>query len=252
MSIGLAHFKSMLPARLKQAARRAFLRLAALTNAGHRVSCPCCDHEFRKFARFHGKNDQCPDCGSLMRHRSIMLYLRDELQLGRRGGDILQIAPGALQRWLETLPSVRLVTLDRDSPRAELRGDVTHLPLGDATYDMVICLHVLEHVPDDRRAMRELFRVLTPGGRAVIQVPPDPVATTVEDPSVTSPAERERLFDQYDHVRLCGPDYGDRLEEAGFAVECIDPVAGLDTGTRLRHGLRTGEPFYLCEKGASG
>ena len=177
-----------------------------------------------------------------------MLYMRDRMEVGSRDLEVLQVAPGGLQAWFATLPSLRLVTLDRESPRASVHADITRLPFEDSTFDLVVCLHVLEHVPDDRLAISEFFRVLRPGGRAVIQVPPDPVPATVEDPTVTSPAERQRRFDQYDHVRLCGPDYGDRIAAAGFETTAVDPVEALDEATRARHCLRVGEPFYLCEK----
>jgi SAM-dependent methyltransferase len=251
LSVALARVKAALPARHKQTARGALLRVAAVTNAGAGVTCPCCGRSFRRFARFHGVRDQCPGCGSLMRHRAIMLYLRDRLGVEVPCSDVLVVAPGALQSWLEQVSSARLLTVDLESPRADVRADITDLPFEADAFDLIVCLHVLEHVPDDRRAIREFFRVLRPGGCAVIQVPPDPVEATVEDPTVTSPAERERRFDQYDHVRLCGPDYGERIEAAGFAVEAVDPVESLPADTRRRFGVRTGEPFYLSRKRAS-
>ena len=247
----LARVKAALPARHKQKARGAFLRVAALTNAGARVTCPCCERSFRRFARFHGAHDQCPGCGSLMRHRAIALWLRDHNEVAVPGADVLIVAPGALVCWLERVPSVRVTTVDLESPRADVLADVTALPFEDESFDLINCLHVLEHVPDDRRAIRELFRVLRPGRFAVLQVPPDPVEATVEDTSVMSPTERERRFDQYDHVRLCGPDYGARMAEAGFVVTAVDPVEPLSHQTRERYGVRTGEPFYLCEKPVS-
>jgi SAM-dependent methyltransferase len=241
--------KAHVPARYKRVGRRAFLRLAALANAGSRVECPCCGRRFRHFARFHGMHDQCPGCGALMRHRTLLLLLRDELRVASRRHDVLQVAPAASVRdWLRALPDVRLLSVDLDSSAAELRADVTELPLEGASFDLILCLHVLEHVPDDRAAMQELFRVLRTGGRAVIQVPPSPLAETFEDPSVTTPEERQRVFGQYDHVRICGADYGRRLEEAGFDVEEVDFVERLELETRSRYGLRTGEPFYLCAK----
>jgi SAM-dependent methyltransferase len=185
-----------------------------------------------------------------MRHRAIALWMRDHLGTEVPSGDALIVAPGALVCWLQRVPSVRVITVDLESPRADVLADVTNLPFDDESFDMINCLHVLEHVPDDRRAIRELFRVLRPGRFAVLQVPPDPVEATVEDLSVTSPAERERRFDQYDHVRLCGPDYGGRIAEAGFVVTAIDPVETLSQESRELYGLRTGEPFYLCEKPA--
>lgn len=229
-----------------------FLHIAALTNAGSTLECPSCGKHVRKFVRFHGLNDQCPSCGGLMRHRVATLYLRDVAQLPERGGDILHVAPSqGLRRWLVSLEKVRYLAVDLDSPLADLHADLTALPLDDSTYDLVICAHVLEHVPDDRAAMSEIYRVLRPGGTALIQVPPSGLEETFEDFSVTSPAARERVFGQYDHVRICGSDYGRRLEEAGFQVTVEDYAERLDAATRRRYGVRTGEPFYVCVRPAN-
>jgi SAM-dependent methyltransferase len=241
--------KAAVPSRYRVAARRAYLRLSAITNAGRAVTCPCCGKRLRKFARFHGINDQCPQCGSLMRHRAMLLYLRDVLRVPAGVHDVLHVGPGAaLVRWFGTLEGLRYVTLDIDSPLAAIQGDVTDLPFGDDSFDLSLCLHVLEHVPDDRTAMAELFRVLVPGGTAVIQVPPSDREETLEDPAITTPEERERVFGQWDHVRICGRDYRLRLAAAGFDVREIDHVAALDPAVRAEYGLRTGEPFYLCVK----
>ena len=176
----------------------------------------------------------------------MLMYLRSE-GLPTQGSQVLHVAPEpALQRWLLSLDAIHYTSIDLDSPLAEVHADITALPFGEETFDLVLCSHVLEHVPDDRAAMLELRRVVRPGERVIVQVPPSALAETFEDASVTSPAERERLFGQYDHVRICGADYGQRLEEAGFAVESVDYVAQLDPATQQRHGLWTGEPFYVC------
>jgi SAM-dependent methyltransferase len=243
-----AALKAAVPARYKQAGRRAFLRVASLTNVGSTVWCPCCEKSFRKFARFHGENVQCPSCGSLMRHRAMLLYLRDELRLPEHGR-ILEIAPEiAFQQWLASQNGRDYVSLDLDSPLAEIHADITDLPLEDNSFDLILCLHVLEHVPDDHKAIAELSRVLRPGGKALVQVPIWPVPSTFEDPTATTATQRERLFGQYDHVRVCGPDYHLRLEAAGFEVEQVDPVERLDGRTRAAFGVFTGEPFYVCAK----
>lgn len=157
----------------------------------------------------------------------------------------------ALAGWLSTRERIDHVSVDLDSPLASVKADLCELPFADASFDFAVCVHTLEHVPDDRRALRELYRVLRPGGRAVLQVPPSDLAETREDPSVTDPLERERLFGQYDHVRLCGADYPARIAEAGFEVERLDFVETLEPELRSKHGLRTGEPFDLCLKPAA-
>ena len=241
--------KAAIPSRYRLAARKAFLRASVVTNAGRGVECPCCGKQMRKFTRFHGENDQCPGCGSLMRQRAMQLYLRDVLRVPAREHDVLHVGPGsALVHWFTSLEGLRYVTFDLDSPLATVHGDATNLPFGDESFDLIVCLHVLEHIEDDRAAMRELFRVLAPGARAIIQVPPSDLDETFEDPELTTPEERARVFGQWDHVRICGRDYGDRLRDAGFDVGQVDFVEWLEQSQRTRYGLRTGEPFFLCTK----
>ena len=242
--------KAAVPPRYKQAARRAFLRAAAITSNGSAVCCPCCGRESARFVRFHGEHDQCPGCGSLMRHRALLLLLRDRFGLAEHGGRVLHVGPArAVASWLENQEPIDYVSVDLDSPIAKVRADATDLPFADESFDFAICVHVLEHIPNDRRALREFFRVLRPGAKAIFQVPPSDLETTREDfEVVTDPQDRERLFGQYDHVRLCGADYPARIAEAGFEVAREDFVAGFDEAVRRRHGLRTGEPFDLCVK----
>jgi SAM-dependent methyltransferase len=184
-----------------------------------------------------------------MRHRALVLLLRDELQLATSDGYMLHVGPAeSIRRWLERAPKLRYLAVDLTSPLADVLADVTNLPMEDESFDMVLCIHVLEHVLDDRAAIREIHRVLKPGGLAVLQVPPSAYEVTLEDPNLTTPEERERVFGQFDHVRICGADYGGRLLEAGFEVEEVDYVEKLPEEERRLYGLRTGEPFFLCRK----
>jgi SAM-dependent methyltransferase len=246
----VAALKSAVPPRYKQAVRRAYLRLAAIRSAGSAVECPVCGASLRQFARFHGERDQCPRCGTLMRHRALALILRDRLRVQEwRQARVMHIGPAkAVAEWLTGQEGLDYVSVDLDSPLAMVHADACDLPFEDESFDLAVCVHVLEHIPDDRQALREMHRVLRPGGRAVLQVPPSDLAETREDPSVTDPGERERLFGQYDHVRLCGADYPARIAEAGFDVERVDYVETLDEDLRRRYGLRPGEPFDLCVK----
>jgi SAM-dependent methyltransferase len=124
--------------------------------------------------------------------------------------------------------------------------------LDDNRFDLVFCNHVLEHIPDDRKAMIEIYRVLKPGGTAILQIPLDASRqTTFEDPSVTDPAERARLFGQYDHVRVYGMDFFDRLRETGFRVQAI-PVSKLFSPDEIkRYALDAGEILPVAQKPAS-
>lgn len=241
--------KARVPARYKNAARRSFLRASQLLNAGSRVECPVCERRFRKFARFHGVNDQCPGCGALMRHRAILLYLRDVVRLPEKDIGFLHIGPAeSVRRRISGFDSIDYLSVDLDPHKADVQADITALQFDDASFDFVLCVHVLEHVPEDRKAIAEIHRVLRPGGGALIQVPPSDLEVTAEDPSVTDPRERERLFGQHDHVRLCGADYKERLEEPGLEVRVVDYPAELEPAVQTRFGLRAGEPFYICAK----
>jgi ubiquinone/menaquinone biosynthesis C-methylase UbiE len=116
-----------------------------------------------------------------------------------------------------------MVSFDQNSPLAEVKGDLTALPFEDERFDVVFCNHVLEHIADDLTAMRELYRVLKPGGWGIVQVPMKAdLLETYEDLSITTTAEREKHFGQYDHVRWYGrEDYFTRLAQAGFVTEAL-------------------------------
>jgi SAM-dependent methyltransferase len=177
------------------------------------------------------EDDRCPVCHGRDRTRLIMLYLAEHGGLDRPGVRLLHIAPDlSLYLWLRRKSGLKYTASDIDAARYRhisntVTADLTNAPFPDAAFDLVICSHVLEHVPDDRKAMSELLRILAPGGRALLLVP---FATdgggTDEDPSVTEPADRERRFGQWDHVRLYDRDgFVQRLGEVGFEVSIFAP-----------------------------
>ena len=140
------------------------------------------------------------------------------------------------------------LTADLFDPRVMVKMDITNIQYPDETFDVIYCSHVLEHVPDDKKAMCEFYRVLKSDGWAILLVPVT-AKETFEDPAITDPAERLRLFGQKDHVRVYGPDYADRLAEAGFKVDISTPSDFLTAEQILRMGLSraTGE-IYFCTK----
>lgn len=251
---GLA--RALVPQRYRGKARQAYNRTTWWLYAGRRFACPCCDGRFRGFRVYEteaGRREaMCPRCGALGRHRVDWLFLRDHVGLPRaeRKIRLLHVAPEyALQRRLAEYPSVIYVSADLDSAMAMERMDVTDIGYDDDSFDAIVCNHVLEHVPDDRKALNELNRVLKPGGWAMLQVPLDhDRERTLEDPSVTGEAERTRLFGQHDHVRLYGRDYKERLEEAGFSVT-VEPYAKkLPAPVVAGQRLDLDEEIYFCRK----
>lgn len=189
--------------------------------------CPICGKTaaaFEIFGRRKRRDARCPWCGALERHRFAWVWLQRHSGLfDPPGKTMLHFAP---EKFLQDLLQPRLgagyVTSDLEDPQAMIQADITDLPMPAATYDAIYCSHVLEHVQDDAAAMRELHRVLKPGGFALLSIPLM-AEQTIEDPTVTDPAERTRLFGQFDHVRIYGRDFKDRLQAAGFTVQVVYP-----------------------------
>lgn len=193
---------------------------------GGAFACPVCGGRYRRFLPFGldgRRNARCPGCGSLERHRFMWMHLRDRHRLLQRHLRLLHIAPEHCVRdALAVNPGLNYVSVDMFDPAADRAADLTALPFRDASFDFAICSHVLEHIEDDRKAMAELFRVLAPGGRAVVMVPIEMERPeTYEDMSIDTAAGRDRAFGHPYHVRICGADYPDRLRQAGFAVKLV-------------------------------
>ena len=197
-------------------------------------------------------NALCPSCLSLERHRLLWLWLRRETDLFERLPRLLHVAPEVclmrhLRRAYRNRPD-RYVTADLESPLADLHFDIQQIPLAGDSFDAVICNHLMEHVADDRQALRELLRILKPGGLGVLLAPVDYArAETFEDDTITDPAERTRLFGQYDHRRVYGRDYAERLRSAGFEAREIDYAARFTAEERRRYAFAA-DRLYVVRK----
>lgn len=230
--------------------------LVGLLYRGKGRQCPVCGAEYRRFLPYGYVTSRadalCPHCLSLERHRLLWLWLTHETDLMTTRPRLLHIAPEVcLMRHLRRLYAPtpdRYVTADLESPLADLHFDVQQIPLPDDSFDVVICNHLLEHVADDRAALAELCRVLRPGGWGVVLSPVDEErATTFEDDSITDPEERTRLFGQYDHRRVYGRDYADRLRSVGFEAEEIDYASHFTAEERTRYALCK-DRIYIVRK----
>ncbi|MCB1681664.1 MAG: class I SAM-dependent methyltransferase [Rhodospirillales bacterium] len=238
---------------------------------GHALTCPLCEAQVSTYIS-HGadfevlyrrkvvggmirEHDQCPACRSADRTRLMMLYLKNVSGVGVKPLRILHIAPDfGLYLWFKRHRNVDYVASDLDLARYRhieniQKADITAMPFKDNDFDIVICSHVLEHIPDDRKAMSEILRVLKPSGKAMLMVP---LATdgqgTEEDPSINDPREQEQRFGQWDHVRLYGKDdFISRLSGAGFTVK---PFNGYDLFPEEAKDLLLNpqETLVVCEK----
>lgn len=227
------------------------LRIAGLFLRGKRVTCPICSKSFRKFLPYGRINPRpnalCPNCLSLERHRLIWLYLKEKTAFFRTKQRVLHIAPeGCFISRLQKIHQEHYITADIESPLAKVKMDIHKMPFENSSFDVVLCNHVLEHVSDDIEAMKEIARVLTPGGFAILQVPffhpvPD---KTFSDASITDRKTREKIFGQDDHVRRYGKDYSQRIELAGLRAIEENFVNTLSEEQRKRYGLAEGEVIF--------
>ena len=214
--------------------------------------CPVCERPARRFAPFGNPRRaqaMCPHCGALERHRLLALFFEKKTNLYTQPHlRMLHVAPEpCFESRLRARVGAGYLTADLADPDVDVRMDITQIQYPDATFDVIYCSHVLEHVSDDRAALRELLRVLKPDGWALIMVPITG-EKTFEDPSVTDPRERERLFGQDNHVRRYGRDFVGRLQETGFDVRVFG-VSDVSARTEADlMGLKDGGEIFLCRR----
>ncbi|MBE7640890.1 methyltransferase domain-containing protein [Salegentibacter sp. BLCTC] len=221
---------------------------------GSKYTDPIDGKSFSKFLPYgyikQRENVLSPSTLSLERHRLLWLYLKNETDFFSKDFKVLHFAPEqAFYKRFRKLKNLEYTTTDLNSPLADVKADICDLPFKENEFDFILCNHVLEHIPDDNRAMQELYRVLKPGGTAILQIPQDlNRKNTFEDNSITDREERERIFGQYDHVRIYGRDYFDKLRNIGFKVEEVDYTKQLSAETIDKYRLAKGEVIPVCYK----
>ncbi|MCG1037528.1 methyltransferase domain-containing protein [Polaribacter sp. DS7-9] len=230
--------------------------IIALTLKGNKFTDPIDGKSFRKFLPYgYGKqreNALSPSTLSLERHRLMWLFLKDETNFftSTKKLKTLHIAPE--QCFLDLFrkqKNLDYITSDLESPIADVKADICNLPFDDNTFDVIFCNHVLEHITNDTKAMQELFRVMKKGGFGIFQIPQDlSRETTFEDNSITDKKERAKIFGQYDHVRVYGRDYFNKLRSIGFKVEEIDYTKKIAPEKLERFCLMKNEILPVCYK----
>lgn len=224
-------------------------------NAGGKRYCPICESKVRSFLPFGDPpraNARCPICGSVERHRLDWVFFTTSTDLlDGSPKTLLHVAPEPfLADRLTDIRHCEYLSVDLDRSRAMAQMDITNIDFPDNTFSVIYCSHVLEHVPNDRRAISELYRVLKPDGWAVLQVPIT-AEHTYEDPAITDPEERKKHFGQWDHVRRCGPDYIERMRSAGFAADCLRATDLVTEADCARMGFLPGRRIFFCRKKTS-
>ena len=228
--------------------------IMALYLKGKTYTDPIDGQRFRKFLPYgyetQRSNVLSPSTLSLERHRLLWLYLKNETDFFTADKKVLHFAPEQcfLKRF-KSLKNLDYTTTDLESPIADVKADICNLPFEDNSYDIIFCNHVLEHIPDDTKAMQELYRVLKKGGMAILQIPQEmDRETTFEDNSITDKRERAKIFGQYDHVRIYGRDYFDKLRLIGFKVDEVDYTKTLTREEIRKYCLTEGEILPVCYK----
>jgi len=221
---------------------------------GHTFTDPIDGKSFKIFLPYgYGKqrnNVLSPSTLSLERHRLLWLYLKNETDFFSVPLKVLHFAPEqAFYKRFKKMKNLSYTTTDLNSPLADVKADICNLPFSDNEFDVILCNHVLEHISDDTKAMTELYRVLKPGGMGIFQIPQDlKRENTFEDHTITDKKERAKIFGQYDHVRVYGRDYFDKLRSVGFKVDEVDYTSKLSKKDIHRYCLAKGEIIPVCYK----
>lgn len=230
--------------------------ILALLLKGNTFTDPIDGKSFRMFLPYGYGNQRnnvlSPSTLSLERHRLLWLYLQNETDFftSTTKKKVLHFAPEqAFYKMFRNQKNLEYTTTDLLSPLADVKADICNLPFEYNQYDVILCNHVLEHIPDDTKAMQELYRVLKPGGMAILQIPQDlSRATTYADDTIVDQKERAKIFGQYDHVRIYGRDYFDKLRSIGFEVTEEDYTSKIAPELVAKYCLAKGEIIPVCFK----
>ena len=221
---------------------------------GNKYTDPIDGKQFKNFLPYGYENPRenvlSPSTLSLERHRLLWLYLKNETDFFTSPLKVLHFAPEqAFYKLFRKLKNLDYTTTDLNSPLADIKADICNLPFEDSSFDVILCNHVLEHIPDDTKAMQEMYRILKPGGWGIFQIPQDlKREKTFEDDSITDKKERAKIFGQYDHVRIYGRDYFEKLRSIGFTVEEVDYTSTLTAQEIEKYRLAKGEIIPLVRK----
>lgn len=247
-------FLNKIPRQLLIRLSYVFRPILALWYRGTQFEDPIDGKTYRSFLPYGYENQRenvlAPGTLSLERHRLLWLYLKNETSFFTENLKVLHFAPEqAFYKRFRNLKNLDYTTTDLNSPLADVKADICNLPFDDNSFDFILCNHVLEHIPDDSKAMQELYRILKTGGTGIFQIPQDlSRATTFEDNSITDPKERAKIFGQYDHVRVYGNDYFDKLRNVGFIVDEVDYTSKLTEAEIKRYRLSKGEIIPVVSK----
>ncbi|MFC2152837.1 class I SAM-dependent methyltransferase [Bacteroidota bacterium] len=247
-------YKTLIPEKARIKLIYGLNKFIAPMYYGNRFSCNCCRKSFNKLlpkGNIKRENAQCPYCGSLERTRLLHFYLQNETELFKKHIKVLHVAPeNCLFKIFKKL-DLEYIDCDINPAYSTYRIDITKIPFPDNYFDIIICSHVLGHVPDETKAVSELRRVLKDNGIALIMTLINPnLDETLEDKTITSDAERLKSYGESDLFRLHGKDFAQRLKNQKFKVKCIDYKKELSEDIIEHYSLGDGnrELIFECKK----
>ena len=254
MKIIISIATRLIPRHYLQHVSHIFLRILSLFMRGNKFEDPINGKKYKKllpYGRLKSRdNALAPDSMSLERHRLMWLFLQQKTNFFTEKLKFLHVAPEfCFINLFKKMENLHYITGDLVSPWADVKMDIHNIPFKDNEFDVVICNHVLEHVKDDKKVMQEFYRVMNKGGWGIFQVPIDKNnKQTIEDPNITDPKDRERIYWQSDHLRLYGLDYSKKLQKVGFKVTESNFINELEEELVNKYALPKDEIIYFCEK----
>ncbi|KAA6301880.1 MAG: putative methyltransferase YcgJ [Candidatus Ordinivivax streblomastigis] len=250
-------YQQLFPEKRRINNRLLWNRLTSVFYLGKTYHCNCCNNSFRIFKSKGNtltkrKNAECPYCGSLERTRNLLLYIENETCILTGKVRLLHFAPEwALVPVLKKAEKLEYITADLNPNLADYPMDITNIPFPDESFDYIICMHVLGHVPDEKKAVDELFRVLKSDGVALIATIIDRENPhTFETEDADTPEKRLSYYSEPDLLRLHGTDFDQRLMKSGFRVEVIDYPSQSGEKIKQKYSLGDGkrELIFKCTK----
>jgi SAM-dependent methyltransferase len=251
----LKNIKTVVPFKYRLSIRINLIRFTGLFYRGQNFKCNLCGKTFRKMIPYGNTprpNAKCPNCLSLERTRVLWFYLKNNVIDNTQQLKVLHFAPEyGLKKVLHNYRNLEYKNVDLDPDLADEVVDITNIPYPENSFDLILCSHVLGHVPDEKKAVDELYRVLKPNGQALVQTIINwNLEETFEDAKITSANERLEKYTEPDLVRLHGADFAERLQKSGFQVEAIDYASLLGDETKKHLSLGNGdrEIIFKCTK----
>ncbi len=218
---------------------------AAVLYRGGSVHCSVCENSFSKFQTLP-EDLLCPKCGSLGRQRQLWQILEKNNLIQNKS--VLHLSPArSLRRKLETIEGIEYHTSDYNGDwKTDFKYDITNILAPPNRYDTIICYHILEHIREDIKAMRELYRMVRPGGVVLVQTPFKDGNIYENEEKTHTPADRLAHFEQEDHLRIYSVEgLAERLRTSGFTVKIMQFD---DEYEAIYKGLKLPEYVLWCEK----